>query len=248
MQGNTSISASGSIDKVLRTARWLDLGNRDPRLPYASLIELASVTTESPAFEHHEIPFPRSMENAIPKRRVEFVMGRLAARLAIANLGIVPSPVGIGPSREPLWQAGITGSISHTHELVAAVAVASSTVRGVGIDLEGIVDVDALDAIRHMAMTPDEQAVLEQQRKDISESMLVTIAFSAKESFFKGTFLTVGRFFDFSAVRVSHFDAASGRLDLTITEDLCPDLPQGRSFPLWFTFVSSTTVATSFIW
>lgn len=97
-------------------------------------------------------------------------------------------------------------------------------------------------------MTPGEQVLLDLVSHEIPTEMLTTIAFSAKESFFKGVFPAVGHYFDFSAVQVSHIDVASGRLDLTLMEELCPELPEGRSLPLGFTFISTSTVATSFIW
>lgn len=248
MQGKTPVPAGDRVDGMVAAARWLELGNRDPRLPPACLIEFAAAAFESSAFERHGIAHSIDLRKAVSKRQAEFLAGRLAARHAIERLGLIPSTVGVGTFREPRWQAGVAGSISHTHELAAAVAVPASVVRGVGIDIENIAHTDTLEAIRQTAMTPDEQALLERGRPDIPADMLTTMAFSAKESFFKGAFPTVGRYFDFNAVRVSHVDIASGQLNLTLREELCPDLPEGRSFPLWFTFVSTTTVATSFIW
>lgn len=248
MQGNAPGSADGRIDGMLRATTWLDLGNRDPRLPPAFLIEFARDAFESSAFDRHAIAYPADLRKAVPKRQAEFLAGRLAARHAIERLGLVPATVGVGASREPLWQAGVAGSISHTQGLAAAVAVPASTVRGIGIDIEKVAQADALEAIRQMALTPDEQALLMRAGPDLAADVLVTTAFSAKESFFKGAFPTVGRYFDFSAVRVSHVEAASGRLELTLRETLCPELPEGRSFPLWFAFVSTDTVATSFVW
>lgn len=233
---------------MLRAARWLDLGNDDPRLPPAFVIEFSSAAFTLPAFKRHDVPLPAALRRAVPKRQAEFLMGRLAARQAIERLGVGASTPGIGPSREPLWQAGVTGSITHTSEMAAAIAVASSTARGIGIDIENIIDADARDAIRKLAITSGEHALLESRREHLSVEMLLTVAFSAKESFFKGTFANVGHYFDFNAARLSSLNVDAGRLTLTLEETLCPALPEGRSFTVCFRMLSANTVATSFVW
>ncbi len=175
-------------------------------------------------------------------------MGRLAARRAIERLGVAASTPGIGASREPLWQMGVTGSITHTSEMAGAIAVASSSARGIGIDIENVIDADGRDAIRDLAITSGEYALLETRREHLTVDMLLTVAFSAKESFFKGTFATVDRYFDFNAVRVSSLDVNSGHMTLTLEETLCPALPEGGSFTTCFKLLSANTVVTSFVW
>jgi len=238
----------GTHDAMLRAAWWQDLGNDDPRLPQAFMIAFSAAAFSSSSFERHGAPLPAALAKAVPKRQAEFVAGRLAARRAIERLGVAAAMPGIGPSREPQWQAGVTGSITHAGEIAGAVAVVSSSVTGVGIDIENVVEADAREAIRELAITPGEHALLEARRRHLSAGMIVTIAFSAKESFFKGVFSSVGRYFGFDAVRISWLDADAGRLGLTLRKTLCPSLPEGRSFALGFKLLSANTVATSFVW
>lgn len=235
-------------DPMLRSARWQDTGNPDPRLPRVVLMEFSATGFEPAAFARHAVPFPAALARAVPKRQAEFLAGRLVARTALEALGIRNSIPGVGTSREPLWPAGATGSITHTREACAAIAVPSERVSGVGIDIENLVEAAAGDAIRELALAPAEQSLLEAQRMHLSAGMALTIAFSAKESFFKGTFARVGRFFDFDAVRVTRLHAPTGCLELTLAETLCPDLPEGRAFRLGFKQLSEDTVLTSFVW
>lgn len=243
-----SVFATGEHDAMVRAARWQDLGNDDSRLPPAFVVEFSAAAFTLSAFKRHGVALPAKLQKAVPKRQAEFLMGRLAARQAIERLGVAASTPGIGTSREPLWQAGVTGSITHTSEMAGAVAVVSTTVKGVGIDIEKVIDADARDALRQLVITPGEQDLLETRRDHLSADMMFTIAFSAKESFFKGTFATVGRYFDFNAVRVSCLEVNSGRMTLTLEETLCPILVKGRAFPVCFRVLSPTTVVTSFVW
>jgi len=233
---------------MLRTTRWLDLGNDDTRMPPAFVIAFSGAAFCPSAFERHDVPLPLALQRAVPKRQAEFLMGRLAARHAVERLGIKALTPHIGTSREPLWQAGITGSITHTGDIAAAVAVLSSTVKGIGIDIEKVVDAQAHPALQEFVVTPGERVLLEAQREHFSIDTLLTVAFSAKESLFKGLFYSVGRHFDFSAARVSSLDVNAGRLTLILEESLGPALLKGRSFEVYFKMISVDTVATSFVW
>ena len=70
------------------------------------------------------------------KRRREFVTGRARAREALAGLGLPPSPIGSGAKGEPLWPAGVTGSITHCERYRASAVARSSSVLMLGIDAE----------------------------------------------------------------------------------------------------------------
>lgn len=241
-------SACDGQDALLRSARWLEVGDDDPQLPPAFVIEFSSAAFDLPAFEQHGVPLPAALQRAVPKRQAEFLAGRIAARRAIERLGVAASIPGIGSSREPQWQAGVKGSITHTRDLAGAIAIDASVVRGIGIDFEDVIEAATRDAVRELAFTPGELALLEKHRGHLSDDMLLTIAFSAKESIFKGAHAAVGRHFDFSAARVSAMDADAGRLTLTLAETLCPDLAEGSCHPVCFRMLRPNTVATSFVW
>ncbi|MGN6704719.1 MAG: 4'-phosphopantetheinyl transferase family protein [Rhodanobacter sp.] len=238
----------GGQDALLRRARWLEVGDDDPRLPPAFVIEFSSAAFAPAAFEQHGVPLPSVLRKAVPKRQAEFLAGRIAARQAVERLGVAAAIPGIGSSREPLWQAGVKGSITHTRDLAGAIAVDASAVRGIGIDFEDVIEAAAREAVRELAFTSRELALLDERHAQLSGDMLLTIAFSAKESLFKGAHAAAGRYFDFSAAFVSAVDADAGRLTLTLAETLCPDLPEGSSHPVCFRLLRPNTIATSFIW
>lgn len=86
-----------------------------------------------------ELMFPaeaQAVGRAVQKRRREFGTVRYCARQALAELGVPAAPLLSGDNREPLWPAGIVGSLTHCAGYRAAVVARSSEVFGVGIDAE----------------------------------------------------------------------------------------------------------------
>ena len=75
---------------------------------------------------------------ATEKRRTEFFLGRLAASRALQAMGASPQPVLKAEGREPVWQEGIVGAITHKGEAAVAVAARKEMTCGVGVDLESL--------------------------------------------------------------------------------------------------------------
>lgn len=69
------------------------------------------------------------------RRRLDFYIGRLAAREALGAIGIENQPVPRGSAGQPIWPTGIVGSITHS-EGVAVAVVLRAVAGGVGVDLE----------------------------------------------------------------------------------------------------------------
>ena len=69
-------------------------------------------------------------------RRREFTLGRACARQCMLALDREMAPVLIGAGREPLWPAGLVGSITHTGSFAAAAIAPTTVLRGVGLDAE----------------------------------------------------------------------------------------------------------------
>ena len=78
---------------------------------------------------------PAEIGRAVPRRRGEFVIGRLAAYRLFKDAGVTDEEAWItSEGRRPLWPFGYVGSISHTDELVA-VAVTKNVAKGRSIGL-----------------------------------------------------------------------------------------------------------------
>jgi 4'-phosphopantetheinyl transferase EntD len=119
---------------------------------------------------------------AVPKRVQEFAAGRLCARRALAEFGIVDFPIRVAEDRQPIWPDAFVGSITHTEGYGAAVVAERRRIRALGLDSEivGQVKVPLWATICTMSeiawlrsLSPSEQAAA------------ATLIFSAKEAFYK---------------------------------------------------------------
>jgi 4'-phosphopantetheinyl transferase EntD len=135
----------------------------------------------------------KSVERAVEKRRREFVAGRHFARCALRQLGCADVAIPVGEKRQPVWPAGITGSISHTRGFCGVAVARLSAVRGLGFDVERISDVRP--GISAQIVSDKEMADLRHAIGGGSERALA-LAFSGKEAFFKFQYPLSGQWVD----------------------------------------------------
>ena len=133
--------------------------------------------------------------NAIPRRRHEFAIGRMALRQAIAAAGLAlpeATPIPAAADRAPVLPDGIRASLSHSRAL--CIAVASRDTR-----LAPGVDIEMLDA--------DLPRDLSAQRRPFRLGPGVDghgglLPFSMKEAIYKSQYPETGRFLDFPQAAV----------------------------------------------
>ena len=111
-------------------------------------------------------------------------------------------PILVGRWREPLWPAGIVGSISHTTKICAAVVVPAAILAGIGIDLLDASAADRLPPDLARFITGDEEEY-GSQAIDSDGVDPLALLFSVKESVIKAISARLQRFVDFSEIQVS---------------------------------------------
>jgi 4'-phosphopantetheinyl transferase EntD len=152
------------------------------------------------------------------QRRREFAAGRVCAHAALRTLGRDGEPIGRGRRGEPLWPAGVVGSISHAGGLAAAAAALVGDAWAVGLDIE------SLDP---PLSPPDERFVL----AGAAASTLggddhplapyrAKIAFSAKETVFKCVYPHTEWMLEFGDVDLS-LDLDNGAFVATLDSRFC---------------------------
>ena len=163
---------------------------------------------------------PADLMKAVPKRQLYFRAGRCCAREALRRLD-PGRPVGIvarDASGCPVWPTGTVGSITHTEGFVSAAAALARDAASVGIDAERIMSAArAREVATHVAW-PSELAIAVDAGLDRLEAM--TLAFSAKEAFFKCAYPLLRKTIGFHAVRLMEVDSGSGGFTLRIAEAL----------------------------
>ena len=133
--------------------------------------------------------FPQEEEairRAVDVRRREFATVRACARQAFAQLGLPPAVVANGKYGEPLWPAGVVGSMTHCEGYRACVLARRSVIATVGIDATPHAALG--DQIVNAIAGPAESVWLATQRREAPEVRWERLLFSAKETAYKAWF------------------------------------------------------------
>ncbi|EPF0314948.1 enterobactin synthase subunit EntD [Enterobacter chuandaensis] len=167
------------------------------------------------------LPHHAQLADAGRKRKADHLAGRIAAMHAL-NERTIPA---IGPSGEPLWPEGVSGSI--THSGTQAMAVVTQHPALIGIDCEAILPENEAREIKDGILDEQEERVL--CRAGYPFALALTLAFSAKESLFKALFPQVQTYMGFDCARVTLLDDKT--LTLTLARQLA-GFNEGATFTL----------------
>ena len=154
----------------------------------------------------------RAVAKSVAKRRREFIAGRAYARDALRALGIEGCAIPVGPGRAPVWPTGIVGSITHTHDVCAAVVAHDHCVAGLGLDMESAEPLDP-SLVPLVCLEPELR-----QRVSVEAPLradLPKILFVIKESVYKLDYPLTGRALEFHDVAVT-LGPEPGRFDARI--------------------------------
>ncbi|WP_185723324.1 4'-phosphopantetheinyl transferase [Burkholderia cenocepacia] len=164
------------------------------------------------------IAVPDEIRRSIPKRQREYVIGRLCAREAVRRLRPgFDSNIPTGSDRQPLFPAGITGSITHTDDFAAA-ACRPMEDGLLGIDVERVMTPERAAEVVPAVSSTDELGL--DGWNDTLPLVRATLVFSAKEAAFKALYPKVHRFLEFSSSRLVGVDIFARVLQLSLTTDL----------------------------
>ncbi|ADP79999.1 4'-phosphopantetheinyl transferase [Pseudofrankia inefficax] len=164
----------------------------------ADLVPAKAVAAETLVDESPSELFPAEealLARAVPKRRREFTAGRVCARRAMARLGVAPAPLLAGPNREPLWPAGLVGSITHCEGYRAAVVARAGDVLSIGIDAEP--NGPTPDGVFERIALPAESSWVRAVARAEPEVHWDRLLFCAKESVYKAWFPLAGSWLGF---------------------------------------------------
>jgi 4'-phosphopantetheinyl transferase EntD len=164
----------------------------------ADLVPARAVAAETRVDEAEADLFPAEealLARAVPKRRREFTAGRVCARRAMARLGVAPAPLLAGPNREPLWPAGLVGSITHCEGYRAAVVARTGDLLSIGIDAEP--NGPTPDGVLERIALPAEISWVRAAARVEPEVHWDRLLFCAKESVYKTWFPLAGSWLGF---------------------------------------------------
>ncbi|MDU6224550.1 MAG: enterobactin synthase subunit EntD [Enterobacter asburiae] len=171
------------------------------------------------------LPHYAELSNAGRKRKTEHLAGRIAAAHALGAINERAIP-GIGPSGEPLWPEGVSGSITHSGTQAMAVVVRHQDAL-VGIDCEAILAEREAREIQDGIIDAQEAICL--THSGYPFALALTLAFSAKESLFKALFPKANTYMGFEWARVTELTEKTITLALS---NPAGDYPEGKRFIL----------------
>jgi 4'-phosphopantetheinyl transferase EntD len=139
----------------------------------------------------------RLLRGAAPQRAREFAAGRVCARRAAAQFGVVDFPITAHDDHRPRWPQRLTGSITHTAGFAAAVVGERQRFRAIGIDAERI-SLMFNNVWAHVLLPPEidwlEGLPVSEQAK------AAALMFSAKEAFYKCQYEVTEQWLEFKDV------------------------------------------------
>lgn len=180
-----------------------------------------------PTADEPPCPFTEEVQavaRAVARRQREFLWGRAFARSALGSLGHPPVPIGVGPGRQPLWPAGVVGSIAHGGEWAGAAVARARDAWGIALDIEPL-DPPLSAAVEALVHSSDELSSFASPPEMALSSSKV--AFCAKECVFKSLYPRTGWSLDFLDATVE-VDMAERRFRATLDHKFrLPDGPPG---------------------
>lgn len=163
------------------------------------VFSVACTENSETSASHAEKPQARS-HSMSAKRAITWARGRAAVRTALKKLGFeAPCQVAQGSGGEPVWPAGVCGSITHCHPWSVAVAMRSSRRMSLGIDMENMDRISNLEISPLVCRSSECDWVL---AGDDSHARLCMI-FSAKEALYKSLYPCYRRYIDFTEAELS---------------------------------------------
>jgi len=148
--------------------------------------------------------FPVEQEalgEAVEKRQREFVTARACARDALGRLGVAPQPIPSGSRGEPVWPAGVVGSITHCAGYRACAVALDRDLTTIGIDAE--VAEPLPDGLISDIALPEERRALELLAAEDPGVSWDRLLFSIKESIYKAWFPLTRSWLGFEDASVS---------------------------------------------
>jgi 4'-phosphopantetheinyl transferase EntD len=173
-------------------------------------VELSDPELAAPLFPEEEA----SIARAVDKRKLEFTLGRTAARKALGALGLPPVALPSLPDRSVAWPDRAWGSITHADGICAAVAALRTHHAGVGLDAEVRQRVKR-ELWRHIA-TEREVGWLSSARDEHEAAARATLLFSAKEAFYKAQFCASRGWVGFHDADISIDDSGAFEVRLLV--------------------------------
>ena len=198
-----------------------------PRLPNTAIALLSKGKTDLKLLGAEQVLAQQMNDN----RLADFAAGRACAHLAQKHLGLSAQPI-LRDERAPVWPKGQCGSISHAKDW--ALAAVSTSLRGIGVDVE---TQGRVKQKLYRALFRPEEVSAFSSCPDAAPS----VAFAAKEAGYKAIYPIGGAYVGFQEASVElDWQSRSFRIRYYGNHKACRALESGVGY--WRLFDSYVIV------
>lgn len=170
--------------------------------------QVVAVQTREDLLDVELFPVEEAMlGRAVEKRRREFTTARACARQALDRLGLPAVAITTGAHGEPVWPAGVVGSITHCEGYRACALAPASEIATVGIDAEP--NAPLPEGLLGDIARPEELPRLRELQRQEPAVHWDRLLFSAKESVYKAWFPLAEQWLGFEDATLT-IDGAAG--------------------------------------
>jgi 4'-phosphopantetheinyl transferase EntD len=166
-------------------------------LPEGVAVACTAGDLDVPLYPEEEAAVGRAVE----KRRREFVTARACARQALGRLGLPEQAIPAGDKGEPLWPAGVVGSITHCAGYRACALSRATDLLTIGVDAE--LDEPLPDGLLADVALPEERRRLRGLAAAAPGVSWDRLLFSVKEAVYKAWFPLARRWLGFEDAAVT---------------------------------------------
>ncbi|WP_235428291.1 MULTISPECIES: 4'-phosphopantetheinyl transferase family protein [Xenorhabdus] len=193
-------------------------------------------------FDEYGITYPSQLQNAVNKRRAEYLAARYCTQQVLNRLGYSGFQVTNAQDRSPIWPDNICGSISHSASCAIALAASCNQYRIMGVDIEQEIKSDTIKSVSSSIITDNEVKLLTECPFPFAQAF--TLAFSIKESLFKALYPHVKRFFDFHAAEITSINCSDYAISIKLLQTLSDEYRAGSQFHGNFALMPQQQVLT----
>lgn len=191
-------------------------------LPNKVALGIACGDVNTSTLHPSELEIANEYKSKIAK--LNFTRGRLAAKQALSQLGLVPTAVGRSKNgRAPIWPRTIVGSISHCNTTAVALVSSDANIRAVGVDIEELSRWS--DKLKTKVFCADEISAYE-QASDKADMLIAS--FALKEALFKAINPIVSVYFGYHDAKII-WSKNYSQAELTLTKNLNREFKAGWS-------------------
>lgn len=192
-------------------------------LPTAPDLFFASCNQKLAGLESLSLEEQSILEQSLSEtNRIKFRLGRVAAKLALAKIG-VKSGVLRDKDGAPIWPQDVVGSISHCKEFGVACVGKSAEFLTVGIDIEDTSRSFKYPITSRIATQSEQLWCKSNSRYETGKAISL---FAAKEALYKALAPLVKRYFGFHAAELLWLPESSS-FQVTLLESLSPEFHAG---------------------